>query len=307
MASRAAKWWSVLLLFPLLWAGGAFARVDVAPISLTAPLSWPGGDITYSHDYCILSTDEPNPSGNTPVPYRMTALAPFALASGANQIPFSVAWRDLYTAQTRTLSPGVPSAYVFSGAAPGCPSGNNGRLIITIPEATLLAAPVGNYSATLSIEAGSQGQGRPKLLATVNLTLTIGGLIRVGQLTDINLGVFDGVNNLSASDSLCVYRNFAGGYGVRVSGQGAGGAFVLVNGASQVSFSVTWNDGLGAVVVSPGTLLSGRVGAYVASPDCAGGAANNATLGVNATAASMNAATTTGLHAGLLTVTVEPQ
>lgn len=307
MASRAATCWSALLLLPLLWGGVAFARVDIAPLSLTAPLVWSGGDITYSYDYCIVSTDEPNPSGNTPVPYRMTAFAPFALASGASQIPFSVAWRDLYTAQTRTLLPGVATAYVFSGAAPGCPSGNNGRVTITILEATLLAAPIGNYSATLIIEAGSQGQGRPKLQGTINLTLTIGGLIRIGQLTDISLGVFDGISNLSASDSLCVYRNFAGSYGVRVSGQGAGGAFVLVNGASQVVFDVTWNDGSGAAVVSPGALLSGRVGAYVASPDCAGGAANNATLGVSATAASMNAATATGLHAGLLTITVEPQ
>lgn len=307
MISGGMTWCTVLLLLLVSWGGEAFARVDVSPQTLTAPLVWSGGDLVYTYDYCILSTDEPDATGNTPVPYRMTAFTPFSLASGANQIPFSVAWRDLYSAQTQTLSPGVPTLYIFSGSAPGCPAGNNGRLIITIPEATLLAAPTGSYTASLIIEAGSSGQGQPQLQATVNMTLTISGLIRVSQLTDISLGIFDGINNLSGSDSLCVYGNFSGSYGVRVSGQGAGGAFVLVNGVSQVPFSVTWNDGTGAAALSPGTLLSGRAGAYIANPDCAGGAANNATLGVSATAVNMNAATATGVHAGLLTVTVEVQ
>lgn len=307
MMLRGMTWRTALLLLSLLWGGSVFARVDVSPLALTAPLAWSSGDLVYTANYCILSTDEPNPSGNTPVPYRMTALAPLSLASGANQIPYSVAWKDLYTGQTVPLSAGVPTAYVFSGATPGCPLGNNGSLIITIPAATLTVTPPGTYTGTLTFEAGSSGQGRPKLQATVTMTLTVGGIIRVSQLNDMNLGIYNGVNGLSASDSLCVYRNFSGLYGVRVSGQGAAGAFVLVNGASQVPFSVTWNDGSGVMAMAPGVLLSGRANANTSSSDCLAGAANNAVLGVSATAANMNAATVTGPHSGTLTITVEVQ
>ena len=38
--------------------------------------------------------------------------------------------------------------------------------------------------------------------------------------------------------------------------------------------------------LAPGVLLSARSGAYILDPDCAGGGANNATIGVSATAAT---------------------
>lgn len=305
--------WRSLLLISLLWAGVAFARVGIdGATTITAPLTWAGGGggIVYSADFCAISTQEPNKSGNTPVPYQITTTSPatYVMTSGANQIPFAVVWRDLAGTAAPTLSPGVPTGDLFTGVALGCPpSSNNGRLQVTFTEAALLAAPPGNYTAALLVQVESSGQGRPRVLVTVNLTLTITGVVRISQLNDINLGTFDGINGLSGSDSLCVFRNFSGPYGVRVTGQGAGGAFVLVNGASQVPIGVTWNDGAGAVALSPGILLSGRAGAYSLNPDCAAGAANNATLGVSATAAAMSAATLDGLYSGVLTITVEIQ
>lgn len=306
MAFGGVTWRSVLLL-PVLWGSEAQARVDIAPTAVTIPLAWSGGDLVVSRDFCVPSTQEPAPSGTTIIPYRVIGNAPFSLASGANQIPFSVIWQDLYAGQSRTLSPNVPTAFSFTGATAGCPSGNNGRLMLTLPEASLYAAPPGAYTTNFVLDVENTGAGRKKFKTTVTLNLNLPGLIRISQLNDINLGIFDGINNMQASDTACVFRNLAGNYGVRVSGQGAGGAFVLVNGASQVPFSATWNDGTGAAMLTPNVLLSGRRNVYTASGDCAGGAANNATLGVSALAADINNATVTGAHVGQLTILVEMQ
>lgn len=304
--------WRSLMIFTLVFCwSDAFARIGISgPTTITAPLSWAGGDIVYSHDLCVLSTQEPNQSGNTPVPYQVTTTSPatFVMTSGANQIPFTAVWRDLAGSVVHTLSPGAPSGDIFTGLASGCPPAvNNARLVISMPESSLLVAPPGNYTAVFMAWVESSGQGRPRIRVTVNLSLTINGVVRISQLDPINLGTFDGINPLAGSDSLCVFRNFAGPYGVRVTGQGAAGAFVLVNGASQVPVVVTWNDGAGAVTLAPGVLLSARSGAYILDPDCAGGGANNATIGVSATAANMGAATAAGVHSGVLTVMVEVQ
>lgn len=299
----------VLLLF-CLGTGGAWARVGIdGSRTLTVPLVWSGGDIVYSTDICVISTQEPNSSGTTPVPYQVTTTSPatFVLSSGANQIPFSAVWRDLAGSAVHTLSPGMPSGDIFTGLASGCPPRSpNARLIVTIPEAGMLVAPPGNYTAAFMAWIESSGQGRPRVRLTVNFSLTITGVVRISQLDNIPLGTFDGVSPLAASDGLCVFRNFSGPYGVRVTGDGSGGAFVLANGASLVPITVTWNDGTGAVTLTPGTLLSGRTGASQ-SPDCAGGAANNATLGVSAAVVDMSAASVAGIHSGVLTVLVEIQ
>lgn len=302
---------SILMLVLMFWMGTAFARIAIdGATTIAAPIVWSGGDINFSSDICVISTLEPNKSGTTPVPYQVTTTSPatFVMTSGANQIPFTAVWRDLAGSAVHTLSPGAPSGDIFTGLASGCPpSSVNARLTVSITEASLLVAPPGNYTAAFMAWVESSGQGRPRIRLTVNLSLTITGVVRISQLDPINLGTFDGINPLAGSDSLCVFRNFAGPYGVRVTGQGVAGAFVLVNGASQVPVAVTWNDGAGAVTLAPGVLLSARSGAYILDPDCAGGGANNATIGVSATAANMGAATAAGVHSGVLTVMVEVQ
>lgn len=304
--------WHLLFVFVCLsWAGEALARIGLdTPKDIVATLVWSGGDLVYNTDICVVSTQQPNVSqGSTPVPYQVTTISPttFVLTNGASQIPFSAVWRDLAGSAVHTLAPGVPSGDIFTGLGTGCPPQPlNARLTVTFPESALLVAPPGTYTAAFMMWVESSGQGRPRIRQTINFSLTITGVVRISQLNDIHLGTFDGLSDLVASDSLCVFRNFPGAYGVRVSGQGAGGAFVLVNGTSQVPAAVTWNDGTGAATLAPGALLSGRANAYSADPDCAGGAANNAVLGVSVRAADMQVADP-GLHSGVLTVTVEVQ
>lgn len=293
----------------LMLSGVASARVDMTPATVPMSLAWSGGDVQSSASFCVLSTQEPNPGGSTPTPYNIRGFAPFSLASGANTIPYSLSWQDLYvpTSAPVNLTAGVQTTAGFSGAVAGCPLGNNGRLNVLIAQSAVAAAPPGVYSGALLLEAVTvDSQGRKIKQSTVNISLTLPWAIRVSQLNDINLGTFSGVTDLVGSDSLCVYRNSNAPYGVRVSGQGAAGAYVALNGMSQVPLQVSWNDGSGAVALLPGGLLSGRGNVYTAGLDCAGGAANNAVIAVTATAAGMSAVNP-GQYTGVLTVTVETQ
>lgn len=301
--------YGMLMLSTVLLSGSVFARIDMTPLTVTMPLSWSGGDLLASTDFCVLSTFEPNPGGTTPSAYNMQGFAPFTLTSGANTIPYSLSWKDLFVAGSSAvpLTAGVATTVGFTGAISACPTGNNGRLNLSIPQAVLAGVPPGVYTGALLLEASTvDSKGRKIKQSTVNLTLTLPWAIRISQLNDINLGIFSGITALTGSDSLCVYRNSNAPYGVRVSGQGTAGAFVVASGGNQIPLQVTWNDGTGAAVLSPGTLLSNRGNVYTAGVDCAAGTANNATLGVTATAAGMSAANP-GQYSGVLTITVETQ
>lgn len=292
-------------LLPILLAilMPALVRADlvVTPAAPSLSQTWSGaGNIVFTQDFCLRST---NGNSANPRSYSLTPGTPFALSNGATSIPYTATWRGTNNATTALVA-GVALTNL-PGAGGNCPAANNTRLTVTVTAASLVAAPAGLYTQTLSLTFDN-AQAAP-LVVPVTLSISIGSYISLSQLTDINLGTFDGVNPLAGSDTVCVYRNVSGGYGVRASGQGAGGAFVLVNGASQVAFSVTWNDGTGAVALSPGVLLSGRGNVNNTSLDCNAGAANNATLGVTVSAAGLGAASAAGLHTGVLTLTLELQ
>lgn len=294
--------WCVRLLFLLLlWGGEASADLIITPASPTLSQTWPGsGNIVFIQDFCLRSTNGASNNGRN---YSLTPSAPFTLSNGSNTIPFTATWRGT-TGVTSTLNAGV-GLVNLPGAGVNCPGANNVRLTATVTAASLAAAPAGLYTRILQLTFDN-AQAVP-VVVPLTLSISIGSYISLSQLTDINLGTFDGVNSLTGSDAVCVYRNVSGGYGVRASGQGAGGAFVLINGASQVSYSVSWNDGSGAAALLPGVLLSGRGNVNNTSLDCNAGAANNATLGVTVSAADMGAASSAGLHSGVLTLTLEIQ
>lgn len=302
----------VICLFMLLMSQSAMAAMFLDPRNANETVIWSGGDLTRTFDFCASSVLEPRPNGTTVIPYAITAevngAAPFTLESGAGSIPVSLSWQDLVLSNSENLAPAVTTAEEFTGALRGCPGGNNGRLVLTIAEADIAAAAPDTYTQTFDITASNSGGGRNNPTASVTFDLTVPDSIQLTQVNDINLGVFDGINDMTGSDSLCVYRRGGGQYGVTITGSGNGGAFTLSNGASTLPYSVTWDDGGGAQAVTSGVLLSGLANTYTAGPDCSGGALNNAILGVQVLATDIAAAATgVGTHTGTLTITVEMQ
>lgn len=139
---------------------------------------------------------------------------------------------------------------------------------------------------------------------TVVITLDVNDEVRISNLTDINLGVFAGVD-ASGSSAACVYRNGTGAYQITATGDGVAGAFTLTDGTNTVAYSVDFDDGSGALAMTSGTTLAGRTGADPGSATCAT-TGNNAN--VTATVLATDAATLpAGTYAGTLTLVVAPQ
>ena len=291
------------LLFPLL----ALARVDIDPRPVTIDLTWNGADITVSQDFCVLSTAGANPNNNSVINYAVTITVPLELTDGVNQIPGNFSWVDLTTGVSTPLTAGVSTGEIMTGSTQNCPGGNNARLVAVFPNANITAVPPGFYTQTFDVEVRNSGGGRKRFRNNVTMNLNLPDSIRVSEVDDILLGTYSGTD-ITVTESLCVFRASGGNYGVTVTGSGAGGAFELSNGASVLPFEATWNDGAGAVALTPATLLANRVNAVAGTDTCNNGALNNAELGITLRAADVDLFTTSpGVHTGTVTILVEMQ
>jgi hypothetical protein len=294
-----------LLLFPV----AALARIDLSPLASTLTLNWTGGDIVQAVDYCVLSILENQPTGTTRIDYDVTVSiggtgAPYTLASGANTVPLTFVWRDLVAGVDYPLAPNTTTPEVLEGATNGCPTGNNGRLTLTIAAADLAAVVPGTYARTFDVVVTHSNKGRKTRAGTLTVNVTIPSVLQLSGLQDIALGMWDGLNDMAGADSMCIYINSAGLYSVTATGSGPGGAFAVSNAGQNLAMTVTWNDGTGAVALAPGVTLANRANSNSASPSCSSHAADNGTLGVLVTAATLNASPITGNFAGTITLTV---
>ncbi|MGJ3256753.1 MAG: hypothetical protein ACFE0K_10570 [Alcanivorax sp.] len=291
----------------VLCTAHAQAHIRTDPNAFTTTFTWNGGDLNHSFELCVSSVQQPNPQGNTLIDYAVEAQGPFELVSGANSIPVTLSWDDLISGQTTTLQPSLSTAEIFTGAARYCPGGNNARLDVYASGTDIQAVPPGTYSSQFNFTATNSGRGKSSANFTVSVDITIPNSIQVTQIDDIALGTFDGSNNISRSDTLCVYQASGGQYAVTLTGSGNGGAFELISAGSSVPYAVSWNDGNGAQTATAGIPMAGMGNSRSGDPQCNGGASNNATVTVDVLANDIGAATASGTHSGVLTIMVEMQ
>lgn len=312
--SFAGTVWRVLALLWLVLAGTrAAAQMDIAPLTVTNTVNWSVGDVVQQASFCVESFDEaPDKKSSTPIPFSITAsiggaATPFSLVNGAGQtIPATLTWTDSLLGDF-SLSPAVPTTMTLTGKLAGCPGGNNGLLTISVLNADLGAALPGTYTRAFTIEANNLGGGRRRRSATVTLSVVIPAIIRISNISDLVLGTFDGVNDLVASDTVCIYKNGGTLYGITATGSGAGAAFTVENGGAMAPYSVDWQDATGTVSLVTGVQASNRGNAFNVNGTCNGGAADNATLTVRILAADLLTAMQPGLYSGVLTLMVVPQ
>lgn len=293
--------WLLFVLLPSL----AIARIDIDPVAPVQNFVWSGGDVVVTQAFCVQSTNGPQPANTDVIPYRVEVAGPLAVLNGANQVAAVAEWTDLVASSTTTLTANTPTGYVMTGKIANCPGGNNGRLTLTFTEAAITSVPPGLYQQGFVVTVSNTGGGRSTFQATLTVTIDIPDSVRVSQLNDIDLGTFSGLD-LNGSDSFCVFRASGLPYAVTLTGSGTAGAFSMTNGVTEIPLTVTWNDGAGAVPASPGVLLTTRVNSFSGNSHCNNGAANNATIAVAATAATVAASSpTSGSYVGTITMIVE--
>lgn len=292
----------------------ARAQMDMSPLTVTRSVTWSSNNVSETFSFCVESFQEaPDKKSSSPINYSMTAsiggaTTPFTLATAAGQtLPVTLAWTDTVAGTTFPLSPAVSTPMTLNGRLAGCPGGNNGLLTLTVQATALGSAAPGTYTRTFSLDALNAGSGRTRRTATVTMSVVIPATIRISDISDLALGTFNGVSDLSRSDTVCIYKNSGALYGITATGSGAGGAFTLTDGTRAVPYSVTWQDNVGTVTLVSGAQVNGRGNAFTANTTCSNGLSNNATVTVRVLKADLLNAMQAGTYTGVLTLMVAPQ
>jgi len=327
--SPAAKHPLPILVFIALlataWPMLACAQQNVLDISGLDPISivsWNGsGGLMGEDDYCILSYRE-FWFGAFSRQYDVAAYhngyvdgdGDFALEHvSGDQLKVSLGWRGNATGGNFvTLRPQETSGDV-TGRQDGASDCSQPEALATIridiSATTLATAQAGTYSGTFQIDVWQftgNGSGRYPSSGPIyqSFSVTIPELVQITNLDDIDLGSFDGVNDLTQGDDICIFRNGFGDFRIKASGgSGTADAFLLSNGAGQIPYQVALKDDAMAsfVTVAAGQWLGGLNGH--GSQNCGGG--TNASFQVTALASDMMTATS-GTYSGTLYLTVEP-
>ncbi len=137
---------------------------------------------------------------------------------------------------------------------------------------------------------------------TLDIEVTVADAVRISGLTDITAS-FDGTNDIVETSDACIYRNAAGGnYAITATGDGAGGAFTIGDGTTDIPYEVRWDGS--ATAMTSGTQLTGLSGADETSTSCGG--TPNASVEVTILAADLLTVPQTTLD-GTLTLVVAPE
>ncbi|HET6535479.1 MAG TPA: hypothetical protein VFG41_04785 [Sphingomicrobium sp.] len=157
--------------------------------------------------------------------------------------------------------------------------------------------------------AATQGSLGATSTGSVFINATVPGRVQISGLTDIDFGTVDPTAAASSAEDVCVWSNTSGrGYTVTASGDGAGNAFTLTDGANDLAYAVEWSDTAGqssGTGLVSGTALGG-LASSATSPTCSAGPATTASLIVKMTAANLQAAVA-GSYTGTLTLVVAPE
>lgn len=170
---------------------------------------------------------------------------------------------------------------------------------------TRIATLIAFSSATVAPVMAASGDLGTTSSAEVTIEASIANLVRISRLDNIDLGEFDGTNDLEAAENFCVYRNGAANY--QLTASTSEGAFELVSGDDRLGYSVFIKDSAAAGTGSEltyNTALTGLDNADTSSLSCSD--SDNTTVTVSIANEAL-AAVPAGSYAGTLTLTVAPE
>ena len=177
--------------------------------------------------------------------------------------------------------------------------------------------PGSSFSVQVIPQVGLDRMARGEYWHVLRFRLVVGEKTVTSHTVELLAHIFDRVR-LKAADSielidrkdgmgpvgllpLCVFRNGAGGYRVRLHGEGPGGAFVLDRGGQALPYEVLWQgQGETGETLQPHKASGLYRGAQ--APDCQANSNASLQLQVPATAARQAQA---GRYQGILRITVE--
>jgi len=158
--------------------------------------------------------------------------------------------------------------------------------------------------------AATQGSLGATSSGSISIGASVPNRVQLTGLADVSFTNQDPSTPAANAQNVCVWSNTSTkGYNVTATGSGAGNAFTLASGASNVAYSVEWagNSGQSAgTALATGAALTGLT-STATNATCSAGASSTASLIVKIPAANlqnMQAATT---YTGTLTLVVAPE
>ena len=299
-----AMWRSFTTLGLLLGSVNALAVVGITGVDDINLGAWDPtqGGAFGTTEFCVDSR-RGNSNNTTPYEARVEQFTPtpFELVSPGNpSIPMTATF-IVIGGSSEPLTPGVFTTKDKTGAR-SCPAPDNAQIRVDLSVANLSTALAGNYQGTFTITIRGNS-GTQQATAQFTVSIAIPDMIRISGLTDVDLGLFDGTNDLSGLSVACVYRNSgADTYTLTATG-GSSGAFEVSNGVDAVPFQVAYDNGSG--IPSPLIHATPAIqnNADTTDPDCGG--TPGATVSVTALASDLTGSSS-GNYAGILTLIVAP-
>lgn len=131
---------------------------------------------------------------------------------------------------------------------------------------------------------------------------------QIAGLGNLSLGAWSGAGDLTGDIVHCVLDTTPPAkFSIEASGDGAGGAFALINGASSLPIQLSYNDGGGFVAMTANTALTNRKGQNsVKFTKCMNGSGAQLLVRILILEADMLAASG-GNHSGTIYLTVVPE
>ena len=316
-------WLLLLLISSVLFSCLSFARVRVSGLDDITVAAWAGisGDLVGSDTFCSISCRR---GCNRPAHRRDYATVVrsygasdsagnFYIRSGTSRLMVYLDWTHPVAGTTRMTDfnvtgragPRVPGAY-------HCNRDANAQtaIDITLPAAQLAGARAGVYSETfmLNVCRLRRDDRFAECTARVDFTVNLPELVQVSNLSDISLGVWNGVDNLQATEDFCLFRNGYGGVAIRSNGShDAAGRFNLQGAGSSIPYTLEYSQGGGFFAAAPGEAIVAAVSGFVgdSSRDCSNVGGTNTAVRVSVNAADIGSRDP-GEYGDTVTIYVEP-
>ena len=141
--------------------------------------------------------------------------------------------------------------------------------------------------------------------ATIYIGLTHGS--NISYIDDSIFGNWNGIDDETNVDDLCIYSNTAGGsYNITVTGNGPGSSFKVTDGfGDYMNYYIKWNDKAGAnsgeETLSSGIILTRQKDADTSSIDCSTGTDLNARITITFLSSDLSNATS-NTYSGSITI-----
>ena len=155
--------------------------------------------------------------------------------------------------------------------------------------------------------AATQGTAGATSTGDLTITADVTYQVQISGLSDMTVDYagWDGISDLTTSESVCVWSNANGGhYNITATGSGSSRAFEITGPDGTLPYAVEWTGGGAATALTATTAAAGMTGANHGKTCSSGGPTAN--LDVIISAANLSAASA-GTYTGTLTLLVAPE